>query len=179
MSDPFQSNSEKEVLELNILRAKVVEVFHCVSLAGGIGLRQADGIDDRKPEDVCQLLREGDEKDDWRRIPRDDLNRYSGSLTFLDPLGMRFYLPAFLIADIDGQVINSVDQFGLLSRFIDLSDHRKYQFSKLSLPQRLVIGEYLRYVQDQPGHWLDVHKIDEAIGDFWNLGAQPHENQEA
>jgi len=179
MSDPSQSNAVNKMPERNMLRAKIVEAFDGVSLAGGIGLRQADGVDDRKPDDVCRLLREGDEKDDWRRIPQDELNRYSGSLTFLDPAGMRFYLPAFLIADIDGQDINGDDQFDLLSRFIDLSDHTKRQFSQLSLRQRSVIGEYLRFIQDQPGHWLDVHKIDEALEDFWDLETQPHQDEEA
>ena len=162
MIDSSQNNPANGTQERDALRAKIVEAFHGVSLEGGIGLRQADGIDSRKSEDVCRLLREGDEKDDWSQIPQDDLDRYSGSLAFLDPDGMRFYLPAFLLADIDS------DQFDLLSRFIDLSDHSKRQFSHLSLQQRSVVADYLRYVQDQPGHWLYVHKIDYALESFWD-----------
>jgi hypothetical protein len=168
MIDSSQDNPANVTQERDALRAKIVEAFHGVSLEGGIGLRQADGIDSRKSEDVCRLLREGDEKDDWSQIPQDDLDRYSGSLTFLDPDGMRFYLPAFMLADIDQQGSNCSDQFDLLSRFIDLSDHSKKQFSLLSLQQRSVVADYLRYVQDQPGHWLYVHRIDYALESFWD-----------
>ena len=168
MSDSSQDNPTNAMADRNALRARIVEAFAGVSLAGGIGLRQADGIDSRKPEHVCKFLREGDEKDDWRRIPQVDLARYTSSLSFLDPDGMRFYLPAFLLADLNGRGGNCTDQFDLLPRLIDLSDHSKQQFSCLSLQQRSVVADYLRYVQDQPGHWLYVHRIDYALESFWD-----------
>ena len=168
MVDSSQDNNANAILERKALCAKIVEAFHGVSLEGGIGLRQADGIDSSKSEDVCRLLREGDEKDDWNQIPQDDLDRYFSSLTFLDPDGMRFYLPAFLLADLAQRGSNCIDQFDMLTSLIDLSDHSKSQFSHLSLQQRSVVADYLRYVQDQPGNWLYVHRIDYALESFWD-----------
>jgi hypothetical protein len=150
------------------IRAKIREAFRCVSLGDGIGLLQAQAIDSRENEHVCQSLRSQDEKDDWQRIAPDNLNACFSSLSFFDPAGMRFHLPAFLIAELDGDY-----EFDLVPELIDLSDYKRRQFSGLTIQQRCAVGGFLRHIQNQPGHWLDVHKIDFALESFWDADPAP------
>lgn len=138
--------------------------FEGISLGKGVGLNHAQGIDDYESEEVCQSLRLGDEKDDWRRISSANLNNCRSSLSFFDAEGMRLHLPAYLLAEINGDY-----RFDLVMEFIDLNDYKLEQFSLLSTEQRGAIGDYLRFIQDQAGHWLDVHKIDFALETFWDV----------
>jgi hypothetical protein len=146
------------------LRMRICDAFEGVTLGDGVGLYQAQGIDDHDSEEVCQSFRLGDEKDDWQRITSEDLNKCYSSLSFFDAAGMRFHLPAYLLAEIDGDY-----KFDLTMDFIDMSDHKLKQFSLFTEQQKRAVADYLRFIQDQPGHWLDVHKIDFALEGFWDI----------
>ena len=77
--------------------------FLDVKLEEGIGLLQAQGIDDYESEDKCQKLRAQDELNDWGNISSEKLNKCYSSLSFFDSKGMKFHLPAYMIADIKNQ----------------------------------------------------------------------------
>src|SRR5690606_11328391 len=76
--------------------------FRDVRLGNGVGLMQAQGLDDYADSKTLAEYRSQDEKDDWSKIPVSELNACYSSLSFFDAEGMRFHLPAFLIADIEG-----------------------------------------------------------------------------
>jgi hypothetical protein len=156
------------------LRKRIRDAFEGVTLGDGVGLYQAQGIDDHDTEEVCQSFRLGDEKDDWQRITSEDLNKCYSSLSFFDAAGMRFHLPAYLLAEIDGDY-----KFDLMMDFIDMSDHKLKQFSLFTKQQKGAVADYLRFIQDQPGHWLDVHKIDFALESFWDIDPASSETKNA
>lgn len=155
-------------------RKRIRDAFEGVTLGDGVGLYQAQGIDDHDTEEVCQSFRLRDEKDDWQRITSEDLNKCYSSLSFFDAAGMRFHLPAYLLAEIDGDY-----KFDLTMDFIDMSDHKMKQFSLFTEQQKKAVADYLRFIQDQPGHWLDVHKIDFALESFWDFDPIPSETKNA
>lgn len=159
---PDEPSNDESIRAL--LRLKIRNAFEGVKLEKGVGLYQAQGIDDNEAVEVCQSLRIGDEKDDWQRITAADLNRCYSSLSFFDAAGMRFHLPAYLLAEIDGNY-----PFDLVMTFLDMSGHTLEQFSLFTAPQKGAVADYLRFIQDQPGHWLDVHKIDFALECFWDM----------
>lgn len=156
------------------LRKRIRDAFEGVTLGDGVGLFQAQGIDDHDTEEVCQSFRLGDEMDDWQRITSEDLNKCYSSLSFFDAAGMRFHLPAYLLAEIDGDY-----KFDLTMDFIDMSDHKMKQFSLFTEQQKGAVADYLRFIQDQPGHWLDVHKIDFALESFWDIDPASSETKNA
>ena len=88
--------STKEQLINNIR-----EAFKNVFLGNGIGLWEAQGLDDRLSESECKKLRRKDEKLDWNKIPIIDLYKCASSLSFFDAEGMRFHLPMLLLVDLD------------------------------------------------------------------------------
>lgn len=83
------------------LISQINNAFKGVTLDSGIGLWEGQGLDDYASAEACKKLRERDEKDEWSKIPVIDLYRCSSSLSFFDPLGMRFHLPQFLLFDLD------------------------------------------------------------------------------
>jgi hypothetical protein len=101
----------------------VRQAFRGVTLGDGVGLRQAEGMDSYESAARLAALRSEDEKLDWQLIPAADLNIYCNSLSYLDAEGMRFLLPAYLLAELnDALHIEFVFHltffgFGAMSRF--------------------------------------------------------------
>ncbi len=139
----------------------IAEAFKGVELGGGIGLRQAQGIDDYKSESQCLEYRAADEKFDWRRIPVAELTACYSSLSFFDAEGMRFHLPAFLIADLRGQFHQGM-AFCLCSHASGAN-----QFSDLSKNQRLSVREYLLHIAEDPNYEFDRPDILRAVKEYW------------
>ena len=73
---------------LEALVAETYEAFSGVTLGSGIGLLEANGLDDYASEQKLAEYRSNDEKLDWKSIPLKRLNRYSSSLSFFDAEGM-------------------------------------------------------------------------------------------
>ena len=81
-------------------RAKVLdlieEAFADVALDDGVTLHQMDVIDDYGGEKEQLEARRKDPEKRWQDLSKAKLSRFSGSMTFLDGKGFRFYLPAFM-----------------------------------------------------------------------------------
>ena len=126
------------------LITKISEAFRGVALGDGVGLQQAKGLDDYEDEATCAAYRENDEKEDWRAISSDDLNRCDSSLSFFDPEGMRFHLPAYMIAELRGEY-----GFGMSFRLTHLDTHGRSYFSALSPVQRQGESSFCSFEKSQ------------------------------
>jgi hypothetical protein len=84
----------------NELITKIRTVFKDIKLEDGIGLWEAQGLDDYASDDEILKLRAKDERSNWDNIPYEDIAYASSSLSFFDAKGMRFCLPKFLIFDL-------------------------------------------------------------------------------
>jgi hypothetical protein len=71
----------------NKLIAEITNAFAGVTLEDGVGLKEADAIDDYADNATRQQYRQEDEKYDWSAIPPEKLERYYdyGSPAFFDP----------------------------------------------------------------------------------------------
>jgi len=132
---------EKEDPKSEEIIEMITSAFGSVILGNGIGLFQAQAIDDYKSEEEEQASRESDEKLDWRLISFSDLNKCNSSLSFFDAEGMRFHLPAFLVAELKGEY-----NFGIEFCLTYLSEYRESQFSLLNTEQRESIRKLLNYM---------------------------------
>lgn len=81
----------KRWYEAQKLIERIQKAFAGVRLGNGVGLWQAQGLDDYASEEKCAEYRANDEKDDWRRISVNDLCQCNSSLCFFDAEGMRFH----------------------------------------------------------------------------------------
>lgn len=144
------------------VREEILRAFSGVVLGSGVGLGEAQGLDGYEDEEIRAARRREDEKDDWRHIRPADLNRCNSSLSFFDAEGMRFHLPAFLIADIDG-----VYEFGMAFHLTHLDSHGIGQFSLLSPEQRAAVRSYLQFISTSDEYAFERPAILRALVEYW------------
>jgi hypothetical protein len=146
----------KLILEIN-------EAFKDVELDNGIGLSEADAIDSYSDLGSRTECKKNDEKHNWNAISSDALNIYYCSLSYFDKKGMRFHLPAFMIADINGEY-----KFGMSFVLTHLSDHSRSQFELLSKKQREAVKLFLEYILEDPNYEFERPEIKAAIEGYWS-----------
>lgn len=140
------------------LIAQVDLAFHGVTLGDGIGLWESDGIDDYCGSEELRDRRAKDEKLDWRRIPVDDLIHCNAAPSFLDARGLYFHLPAFMTAELHGELMDDFAGRLIYDSFVATA------FRQLLTPeQRHVIIAYISfYGAVRPGSYAEVD-IAQAI----------------
>ncbi|MGQ0799279.1 MAG: DUF6714 family protein [Pseudomarimonas sp.] len=141
---------------------KVREAFSQVTLGEGVGLWQAQGLDGYESEEALAVHRASDEKVEWSRIPAQALNECNSSLSFFDAEGMRFHLPAYLLADLDG-----LYGFGMTFCLTNISEWRQERFVLLSPSQRDAVRAYLEYMYEEDQYSPDRPNILRALEEYW------------
>jgi hypothetical protein len=150
------TDDEKSVADV------IHKAFAGVKLGQGIGLMQGQGLDDYADDAALAELRSRDEADDWGQIDLDQLNAYSASLAFMDPAGMRFHLPAYLIADLQGGVIATDILFYLASM------PASGCFRSLDALQRDSVKQFLRLRLSDPDFSFQHAMIKSALENYWD-----------
>jgi hypothetical protein len=143
------------------LLKEIRSAFSDVVLGNGIGLWEAQAIDDYETEEVQKKNREKDEKQDWSLLTSDELHRCHISLSFFDADGMRFHLPAFIIASLDS---NTDDPIFHLTQ---LDDYAKSKLATLNQAQRKAIVTYLKWCLAQEEYEFDHPAIKKALSEYW------------
>jgi hypothetical protein len=139
----------------------VRQAFADVKLEDGIGVRESDGIDDYDGPEELKRLRATDEKDDWQKIPTDLLNYCNAAPSFLDAKGMRFYTPAFVVSELNGEFNQD-----FIGRLIDGS-YSATEFSKLlTNDQRDAMIECIRFYGGIEHYSYQPDQIDSAVKRF-------------
>ena len=141
---------------------QIRKAFAGVKLGNGIGMREANGIDDHENEETLAKLRKSDEKDSWEAISEDPRQINFWSPPYFDAEGMRFHLPAYLIAELRGYYGNPFPfpVFGM-------SDHVKSQYTSLDHGQRQAVRVFLIHILDDPDYEFDRSEIEKALEEHW------------
>lgn len=159
---------EEAELEFERLQPKfqlieqIKSAFLGVKLGKGIGLKEANGLDDYANEETLACYRLTDEKEDWSAISVDNLNNYHWGLSYLDAEGLRFHLPAFLLAELRDEY-----RFDLIFKLTCLDKHSKQKFSLLNQEQCKVIRDFLEWAMDDDDYQIDRGKIIDALIYYW------------
>ena len=147
----------------NVLREKIESAFAGVTLGDGIGLKEGRGLDDYEDADVLALLHAQDERNDWRNFSSEDLLSYQSSISFTDAEGMRFLLPAWMLAELRDDGIA-----GLIWSLCRIDPHNEHKFSLLSPEQRSVVRGFLAFMRDDPDYTHKRAEIGAAIDHIWS-----------
>lgn len=156
-------NSKSKRKAIFAVERLIRKAFSGVTLEDGIGLMEGLEIDSYSDGDVRAAARETDEKMDWAAIPAEFLNGAATSLSYFDAKGMRFHLPAYLIADLHGELHQDI-RYHLDSRALDS------RFSLLSSEQKAAVRHYLELqleVLPEPNFQFEQSAIRESINGFW------------
>lgn len=163
-------------MDKNQIILEIKRAFEGVKLGNGIGLNQGQALDDYEPDDVAMIAREKDEKEDWQSIPVEELDVKSSSLSFFDAEGMRFHLPAYLVADLTIEFQIADPLFHLYYGFTDDTRSEKMEwyeyssqkFSLLTNDQRKAVIMYLEYRANDDAYEFERSSIIEALENYWN-----------
>jgi hypothetical protein len=131
---------------------------------------------------------------DWETLSAKDLARmpdgYGSALSFFSAEALRYYLPAYLLADLDGKDLGNVDVvFHLVHGFGreqgELVNERRYgartwydsashRFSTFTRAQARAIVSFLRIRQSSAHFDEDRENIQRALDGYWiaRAGAQ-------
>lgn len=164
--------------------ALLERAFAGVTLGAGVSLRQAQLLDDMDydPDHRYAAARARDEVDDWRRIPRTDLETLS-YLAHVDAEGFRFYLPALLcslIRDYDDTAMRVIQTLYGLCPTEKNWDHCMERYAVLDAEQMAAVATVLSRlssVVDLTSE--DATIVRRALRDYWNhflpdaTGVQP------
>lgn len=165
------------------LRSKIIEVFSAGVYPGDWCLK--DSTEGTAP---FLLERAFKGKTDWRVLSPElldrDLGGWGTALGFFSDEAFRFYLPAYLIADIDRK-LESSDVADYLANGLagaDKSapinpkrygertwwDYKRFRFSVFNKEQSSAIVEYLRFKSDL-SQFPEANKtaIEQAIENYW------------
>ncbi|MBB3609376.1 DUF6714 family protein [Rhizobium sp. BK602] len=143
---------------IETVKAVVRDAFAGVTLGDGVGLHETQALDDYASNEVRAAYRADDEKNDWAAIKVEDLNKHSSSPAFMDADGMRFHLPAYMIADLDGDYRHE---------FAPYLCGCPGKFSLLTAHQRDAVTLYLHAVcqkENVPSYQYDIERALEEWG---------------
>ncbi len=146
--------------------AGICTAFHGVTLGDGIGLNEANGLDDYAGEPELARLRKLDERLNWRKFDTDMLERYYSTPSFFDPQGFVFHLPAFLIAEL-----NDKHEYGFIDRIVEKRPQTGSWIDLLTTQQANSLVAVLSLVKQHPDYYNDRRKFDFAIERFAKIGA--------
>jgi len=141
---------------------EIEKAFLNVKLGNGIGLWEAQAIDDYRSNEEQKLARNKDEKENWENFTVDTLNRCNSSLSFFDADGMRFHLPAFIISSI-----NNTDMLDPIFHLTHLSPYSKKQLSSLNFIQKKAIMTYLQWCLSNDDYEFEYADIKTALKLYW------------
>jgi hypothetical protein len=150
------------MLNKDIVIHEIEKAFLDVKLENGIGLWEAQAIDDYESVVAQKLARNKDEKENWQKFTISTLNRCNSSLSFFDAKGMRFHLPAFIIASI-----NNIDILDPIFHLTHLSSYSKKQLSSLNSTQRKAIITYLKWCLTDDDYEFEHSSIETALKLYW------------
>ena len=143
---------------MNLIR----NVFQGVTLGDGVGLLQGMGLVDYANASTLAAYRARDEKHDWSAIPPAELNRCHTSLSYFDAEGMRFHLPAYLLAYLEGTLEQDIIYHLTHFEILGFS-----QFAKLSAGQRGAVREFLLLHLSDPDCDFERPQVENALCEYW------------
>ncbi len=92
-----------------------------------------------------------------------DLDRYYSSLSFFDADGMRFHLPAYLVADLECR-LQTAD---VLFHLVYMAHGAASRFDTLSPAQREAVRDFLLLRLSDPHRGFERPMIEAALRDYW------------
>ena len=149
---------------------EVHAVFGKVELGDGLSLHQAGAMDLMLSAEEVRQSRRLDTETRWQDIPDSKVEEFHYALTFMDPEGMRFHLPRFVVYSLEHPGLDSpaVDAAVYACDFgDDVDDQVLGQFNAMSRRQMRTIANFLVFVAESKDEDYDILVAAMAVEAFW------------
>ena len=151
----------------------IQEAFQDVDRQGGISLREAFVIGRRGTQADRDKARVLDSDIHWSQVSDRDIATYQ-SLTSLDAVGFRYYLPAFMIWTLKYYTqINNVYKASYTIIVLDIGDQEDLKadalekFSALSRPQARAVALFLEFMMEYHDGYVLWPIAQNALEKYW------------
>jgi hypothetical protein len=162
------------------VKAQIVAAFAAVEYPGDWCVRGSN-----EGDEPYLLEQEFKGKTDWRTLDAEFIDQAPGgfgsALSFFSDEAFHFYLPAYMIADVDGRLEHAEPVFHLCLGLDDASqnkkinprrygertwlDEAKHKFSMFNDAEAKAIAAYLRFIGERDG--FNQHLIGQALKNYW------------
>lgn len=155
-----------------VLIERIQSAFANAKRHDGITLHQAIAMDNYDSDEAVAAARLQDTEAHWTEIPRETLINFESALSFMDEQGTRYYLPAFMIAALEGHIDLSIPFFkitnlmGSLRKSVPEQVITTYGFDK---NQILAIANFLRFVVGQQGEKAESQAVLQVVWAWENF----------
>tara|TARA_R110002073_G_scaffold1715_1_gene12140 strand:- start:16126 stop:16761 length:636 start_codon:yes stop_codon:yes gene_type:complete len=134
----------------------VVEIevaFKNVTRKGGISLAEVESLDAGASEAICKRIRESQRDKHWAEVDLRKHDPYGSGICFLDPIGFRYHLPAYMI-DLLTKGYHIIDQSQpdewmgheiIIYRLCDTTRDGRESYSLLNATQRTCVARLLAF----------------------------------
>jgi hypothetical protein len=145
-------------------------VFGSAELGNGLSLHQARAMDRlQPPEDVLEA-RPLDTEERWQEIPDGKVEEFHYALTFMDPVGLRFHLPRYMVFALEHPGLDSpaVDAAVYACDFGDeMEQDVLAQFNAMSRRQMKTVARFLVHIAESRDEDYDTMVAAIALESFW------------
>ena len=156
--------------KIEAIIADVVSAFAGVP-RGTITLHEAEAIDDYGTEAQREKARKRDSEEDWQEVPDASLAACQDALSHLDPIGWRFYLPAFMRYSLKtlASSHSPIDRVIYTLAYHDdreLNDYKRRRFETLDVAQAQVVNRFLELASTDDAR-CDSLTAKQALQQYW------------
>ena len=145
-------------------------VFGDAALGNGLSLHQARALDHLELPEAVRQARRLDTEKRWQDIPDEKVEEFHFALTYLDPEGLRFHLPRYMVYALEHPGLDNpaVDAAVYACDFGDeIEEEVLAQFNAMSRSQMEVIARFLVHVAEAGEEAYDSLVAAMAIESFW------------
>ena len=157
--------TEEEIL------AEIHEAFKDVSRHGGVSWSESEVIDDYGSDEERQLARMRDTDTTWQEVADDPtwwVDMGVGGLSFLDPIGYRYYLPACMTVAIRGGFYEWLLYSLTIDEERELRDYKLKQWSLLDECQKRCVKHFIEFMLARANE--EPNDLDRAVDtEYWKL----------
>ncbi len=97
----FDDEFRQDQIPVAQLKKLIEQAFAGVTRGDGVTLHQAIAKDDYATDDAIAAAAQQDKDQDWRDVPADPQASSEVIFSYLDPRGLRYYLPAAMVLSLD------------------------------------------------------------------------------
>jgi hypothetical protein len=155
------------------LVAEIERAFADVAREDGVTLHEADVIDDYGSAKQRIEARKLDTDTRWQDVPDDLIERSPSILSFLDPKGLRYYIPAYMRWSL--RYLNRSESVTIDFTIYtfdpgedkELSDWHLERYQIFNADQSRAIARYLRFMAEE-ADWCDDRVARLALERYWH-----------
>lgn len=152
---------------------EITAAFDGVSREDGVTLSETYVIDDYgSPEERAEVRKEDTERW-WQNVPDDNISCADAALSFLDPKGFRYYIPAYLVWYLRKMDSSERDKSNTFESIIDaltiqndsaIDEYSFPRFRLLNPQQSKAVARFLQFEAEHEGFHRDARR---ALERYW------------